>query len=107
MLSNWSVSRLHYPRTALSDTIIGAGAGALTSVVCQPVDVLRTRLVGQGQIKVYHGFAHGVQRILLDEGPLALWRGLAPSLILIVPQTAIAFATYEELKRFFKSSTSK
>ncbi|VDM31401.1 unnamed protein product [Hydatigera taeniaeformis] len=99
--SDWSVNRLHCNRTALNDAIAGGMAGGITTFVCQPIDVLRTRLAGQGYIKVYRGFSHGVQQMFVNEGLASFWRGLAPSLILIVPQNAIAFATYEGLKRWF------
>ncbi|KAL5107149.1 Mitochondrial thiamine pyrophosphate carrier [Taenia crassiceps] len=99
--SDWSVNRLHCNRTVVNDAIAGGMAGGITTLVCQPIDVLRTRLAGQGYVRVYRGFSHGVQQMLMNEGPTSFWRGLVPALILIVPQNAIAFATYEGLKRWF------
>ncbi|VDK35281.1 unnamed protein product [Taenia asiatica] len=99
--SDWSVNRHHCNRTAVNDAVSGGMAGGMTTFICQPIDVLRTRLAGQGYIRVYRGFFHGVQQMLVNEGPTSFWRGLAPSLILIVPQNAIAFATYGGLKRWF------
>ncbi len=37
--------------------------------------------------------------MLADEGVRGFWRGLAPAIMLIAPQTAIMFTTYEALKR--------
>lgn len=99
--SDWSANCLHCNRTAMNDAIAGGMAGGITTLICQPIDVLRTRLAGQGYIRVYRGFSHGVQQMLVNEGPTSFWRGLAPSLMLIVPQNAVAFATYEGLKRWF------
>ena len=33
-----------------------------------------------------------------QEGIISLWRGLSPTLLLTIPQTAIYFVTYEKLK---------
>ncbi|VDD76727.1 unnamed protein product [Mesocestoides corti] len=99
VIADWPALVNLNDRPVLKDTISGGMAGAVSTLFCQPIDVLRTRLVGQGQVKVYRGLAHGFQRILQDEGVLALWKGLVPSLLLIAPQIAISFATYEGIKR--------
>ncbi|TPP56856.1 Mitochondrial thiamine pyrophosphate carrier, partial [Fasciola gigantica] len=52
-------------------------------------------------IKTYASFLTGFAALIRTEGVAALWRGLGPSLVLIVPQTSITFATYEKLKRTF------
>ncbi|KAM3181610.1 hypothetical protein ACTXT7_014035 [Hymenolepis weldensis] len=104
-ITDWYVPNFQCQRTALNDAIAGAAAGAISTVICQPIDVVRTRLVGQGQFKVYHGVFHAVKRILLDEGSSGFFKGLSPSLFLILPQTAISFATYEKLKRAFNEIT--
>nr|CDS26064.1 mitochondrial thiamine pyrophosphate carrier [Hymenolepis microstoma] len=96
---------IHCQRAAVYDAVAGGAAGAISTVICQPIDVVRTRLVGQGQRKVYHGVCHAMKQILRDEGLPGFFKGLSPSLSLIVPQTAIAFATYEKLKRAFSEIT--
>ncbi|KAM7533153.1 hypothetical protein Aperf_G00000121062 [Anoplocephala perfoliata] len=106
MFTDWYVPHFQFERSALNDTIAGAGAGAISTGICQPIDVIRTRFVSQGSNKTYRGFCHAVQLIAVDEGLFAFWKGLAPSLILIVPQTAISFATYEKLKRAFNRITN-
>ncbi len=50
-------------------------------------------------MQVYNGITHGITRVLADEGVRGFWRGLAPAIMLIAPQTAIMFTTYEALKR--------
>ncbi|VDL91552.1 unnamed protein product [Schistocephalus solidus] len=107
--SELSLHYLHSLSSISTDLVCGSGAGLVSSVICQPLDVFRTRLAGQGSKKVYRGIFHGVGCILREEGFLAFWRGLTPALLLIVPQLALSFSIYEGVKRTCrpgKSSTS-
>ncbi|VDN98273.1 unnamed protein product [Rodentolepis nana] len=104
-ITDWYFPYIHCQKTALNDAAAGGAAGAISTVICQPIDVVRTRLVGQGHHKVYHGVCHAIKQILLDEGLSGFFKGLSPSLSLIVPQTALSFATYEKLKRTFSEIT--
>lgn len=45
-------------------------------------------------------------KIGTHEGPLALWRGLGPALVMTVPSTTIYFALYESLKGGLEDRTS-
>ncbi|GAA47751.1 Mitochondrial thiamine pyrophosphate carrier [Clonorchis sinensis] len=85
------------------DLIYGTVAGTIAMTLCQPLDVMRTRLVAQGQKRVYSGLVMGLLELVRNEGVLALWRGLGPSCVLIVPQTAVTFAAYEQLKRTYQN----
>nr|VZH97611.1 unnamed protein product [Spirometra erinaceieuropaei] len=100
--SELSARYLHSVPSTSRDLAFGSCAGVVSSVICQPLDVFRTRLAGQGCRKVYQGLLHGARCILREEGFLAFWRGLTPTLLLIVPQTALSFGIYEGLKRTFK-----
>uniref|UniRef100_A0A0X3PMZ3 Mitochondrial thiamine pyrophosphate carrier n=1 Tax=Schistocephalus solidus TaxID=70667 RepID=A0A0X3PMZ3_SCHSO len=107
--SELSLHYLHSLSSISTDLVCGSGAGLVSSVICQPLDVFRTRLAGQGSKKVYRGIFHGVGCIFREEGLLAFWRGLVPAFLLIVPQTALSFGIYEGVKRALKpgkSSTS-
>jgi solute carrier family 25 protein 39/40 len=37
-------------------------------------------------------------RIIRDEGPASMWRGLSPTLLIAVPQTVFYFVAYERLR---------
>ncbi|KAF4519831.1 hypothetical protein B566_EDAN006845 [Ephemera danica] len=75
--------------------ICGAGAGIAASVASHPVDVIRTRLIAQGEPKTYTGICHAFTSLVRHEGPLALFRGLTPSVLLIAPQIGAMFAFYQ------------
>ncbi|OON19029.1 hypothetical protein X801_05110, partial [Opisthorchis viverrini] len=53
-------------------------------------------------LAVYSGLVMGLLKLVRNEGVFALWRGLGPSCMLIVPQTAVTFAAYEQLKRTYQ-----
>jgi hypothetical protein len=74
----------------------GVAAGVATAAV-YPLDMVRTRLVGQKEPRVYRSMAHAVQTIFRSEGPLAFYKGLVPSLGQIVPGAAVQFGAYRVL----------
>ncbi|VDQ10124.1 unnamed protein product [Trichobilharzia regenti] len=78
----------------LGNFLCGCGAGTVAAVVTQPLDVLRTRFIAQGEPKTYSSISHAAVRIMTREGPRGFFRGLAPSLLLIAPQTGMQFAIY-------------
>jgi solute carrier family 25 (mitochondrial citrate transporter), member 1 len=79
--------------------IIGGLSGGLGPVVNNPLDVVKTRL--QKQIVVpdkppkYTGLIQASIVISQEEGVLALWKGITPRLLRIMPGQAITFMTYE------------
>jgi solute carrier family 25 (mitochondrial citrate transporter), member 1 len=67
--------------------------------VNNPLDVIKTRLQKQvvvpGKAPKYSGLLSGVAVIAREEGFFALWKGITPRLLRIVPGQAITFMTYE------------
>ena len=106
----------------LADNLGAAwAAGSLTSLLTNPLWLVKTRLQLQGQgagaggagaggagaggaggaaagMPPYRGMAHALASIARDEGVRGLYRGLAPALFL-VSHGMIQFALLEELKR--------
>ncbi|KAJ2614240.1 hypothetical protein H4S08_001809 [Coemansia sp. RSA 1365] len=92
----------------LKNSIAGAGAGCVSSVVTCPLDVVKTRLQYQGVLvkkyqksgyKPYKGTIGTLKRIVAEEGTRGLYRGLAPMMMGYLPTWGIYFAAYESLKR--------
>lgn len=89
----------------------GAIAGTTGQTVAYPFDVARRRLqvsgwsgvknlhAGQaGNAIVYTGMMDCFVRTVREEGFSALFKGLAPNYVKVVPSIAIAFVTYEQVK---------
>lgn len=85
------------------------------------MDVVKTRLQAQSQALSntstsattgnnlkhrYRGTVDAFRKIGSHEGPLALWRGLGPALVMTVPSTTIYFSLYEIMKHDFDSKLS-
>jgi len=83
--------------------LAGAAAGAVSVAATYPLDILRARLAVAQELpgdapRGQRGLA-GAARALVAEGGLrALYRGLLPTLVGILPYAGISFATYEALK---------
>ncbi|RLN74907.1 hypothetical protein BBJ28_00015184 [Nothophytophthora sp. Chile5] len=77
----------------------GALAGAVATIACYPIDLIRTRLATQLNSDIrYTGIRHAVQRIRAEEGARGLYRGMGATLMVTVPNLAINFTLYESLK---------
>nr|XP_010595186.1 mitochondrial dicarboxylate carrier [Loxodonta africana] len=73
-------------------------AGGCATFLCQPLDVLKTRLMNsKGE---YQGVFHcAVETAKL--GPLAFYKGLFPAGIRLVPHTVLTFVFLEQLRKHF------
>lgn len=78
--------------------IAGASAGAVSTTITYPLDLLRTRFAAQGRKKVYTSLLSAVMEIKRDEGLRGFFRGLGPGLSGIMPFMGIFFVTYERLR---------
>ena len=78
---------------------IGGFSGGLGPLVNNPLDVVKTRLqkqvVHKGKTPKYTGLLQACMVIAKEEGVLALWKGITPRLLRIMPGQAITFMTYE------------
>ena len=85
--------------TAKVRFISGAMAGASATMLCYPLDLVRTRLATQLDAQIqYRGIAHAFHRISTEEGLRGLFRGVGPTLGVAIPNLAINFTIYETLK---------
>lgn len=73
-------------------------AGGCATVLCQPLDVLKTRLMNsKGE---YQGVLH-CARETAKLGPLAFYKGLLPAGIRLMPHTMLTFVFLEQLRKHF------
>ncbi|CAF0776890.1 unnamed protein product [Didymodactylos carnosus] len=75
----------------------GAIAAGIAVCSCQPMDVLRTRFIGQGEPKIYKSYFHAIKTIWIREGIRGFYRGLIPAIALYAPISALTFGFYETL----------
>lgn len=86
---------------AAESFVAGASAGALSTALTYPLDLLRTRFAAQGRHRIYTSLRGAVVDIARDEGPRGFFRGLGPGLAQIVPYMGLFFVTYEHLRIAF------
>jgi hypothetical protein len=82
--------------TAL-ELVLGAAAGALTTLITTPVSVITTRQQTLPP-KEREGVVATCKSIIAEEGIQGLWRGIQPSLLLCV-NPAITYGSFEKIKQ--------
>jgi solute carrier family 25 citrate transporter 1 len=79
--------------------LVGGLAGGVGPLVNNPLDVVKTRMQKQvvhpGQEPKYNGLLRSCVIIAKEEGTRALWKGITPRLMRLMPGQAITFTTYE------------
>ncbi|KAM0069944.1 putative mitochondrial carrier protein [Helianthus debilis subsp. tardiflorus] len=93
----------------------GAVAGTIGQTVAYPLDVIRRRMqmggwknaasvvTGEGKSPLeYTGMIDAFRKTVRYEGFGALYKGLVPNSVKVVPSIAIAFVTYEVVKDVLK-----
>lgn len=83
--------------------IIGGIAGAGATIFSNPVDVIKTRLQLQGELKprfrqsvLYKGIAHGFYTVIKNDGVFALQRGLAAAMIFGFTMNSVRLGLYRK-----------
>lgn len=90
---------------ATVDLAYGSLSGMTATLASHPFDTIRTRLVGQGEPKIYSSSHDALKQVMRHEGFKGLYKGLKPNLILVAPQAGCTFFSYKVLKRLYKSVT--
>lgn len=87
--------------------VAGGGAGAIASAVANPTDLLKVRLQADGMAKDaegnllpkrYTGMVDAFGKVVKEEGVLALWTGVGPTVGRATALAAAELATYDEVK---------
>ncbi|GJP31802.1 hypothetical protein CLOM_g15080 [Closterium sp. NIES-68] len=84
----------------------GALAGATSTLVLYPLDVVRSRLTVAARSQ-YTGIGNALTTIVKQEGVPALYRGLGASLLSILPEAAITYGCFDLLKSAVQQSTGR
>ncbi|XP_041473870.1 mitochondrial thiamine pyrophosphate carrier-like [Lytechinus variegatus] len=82
--------------------VCGGVSGCVATLVSLPVDVLRTRLVSQGEPKIYKSISHALRSMYMEAGIRTFYKGLTPTMILLFPQTGFQFGFYALFTRIWK-----
>ncbi|XP_009105386.1 nicotinamide adenine dinucleotide transporter 2, mitochondrial isoform X1 [Brassica rapa] len=98
---------------SIRDTICNAGAGAAAGAIAAtfvcPLDVIKTRLQVHGLPETRRGsvIITSLGNILKKEGVRGMYRGLSPTIIVLLPNWAVYFSVYGKLKDLLQSSDGK
>lgn len=83
--------------------IAGAAAGITATVICLPLDTIRTKLVAPGG-EALGGVIGAFQYMIRTEGFFSLYKGLVPSIISMAPSGAVFYGVYDILKSAYLHS---
>lgn len=72
----------------------GALAGVTSTVICHPLETLQTRLA----VGAYKGVGDALTSIVAKEGPKALFGGLGPSIVGIIPYSGFNLGAYDGMR---------
>ncbi|KAL8475103.1 hypothetical protein ACS0TY_030762 [Phlomoides rotata] len=77
--------------------IAGAAAGITATVLCIPLDTIRTVMVAPGG-EALGGLIGTFRHMIQTEGIFSLYKGLVPSIISMAPSGAVFYGVYDILK---------
>ncbi|XP_068642810.1 probable mitochondrial adenine nucleotide transporter BTL3 [Aristolochia californica] len=83
--------------------LAGAAAGITATVLCLPMDTIRTQLVAPGG-EALGGVIGAFRHMIQTEGFFSLYKGLLPSIISMAPSGAVFYGVYDILKSAYLHS---
>ncbi|XP_037544353.1 mitochondrial dicarboxylate carrier isoform X2 [Nematolebias whitei] len=88
----------YFTDNILTHFLASVFAGGCATVLCQPLDVVKTRLMNSKleYRSVFHCLTETAKL-----GPKAFYKGLVPAAIRLIPQTVFTFIFLEQLKQHF------
>nr|GMC72054.1 adenine nucleotide transporter BT1, chloroplastic/mitochondrial-like [Ipomoea batatas] len=89
------------PKLPIPASLISGAVAGISSTICTyPLELLKTRLTIQRG--VYKNLLDALVKIVKEEGPAELYRGLTPSLIGVIPYAATNYFAYDTLRKAYK-----
>ncbi|TYI40609.1 hypothetical protein ES332_A02G175000v1 [Gossypium tomentosum] len=83
--------------------LAGAAAGITATLLCLPMDTIRTVMVAPGG-EALGGLIGAFRHMIQTEGFFSLYKGLVPSLISMAPSGAVFYGVYDILKSAYLHS---
>ncbi|RLV91194.1 Mitochondrial FAD carrier protein FLX1 [Spathaspora sp. JA1] len=83
-----------------------ACAGLSTSLITNPLWVLKTRILGSSRMDGYKGLIDGIQKMVTQEGVRSFYKGTIPSLFQVF-QASLQFTFYDNLKAMIISAKNQ
>ncbi|CAK9442185.1 uncharacterized protein LODBEIA_P59280 [Lodderomyces beijingensis] len=92
---------VHFASDTLTYFTSSTLAGLTTSVITNPIWVLKTRILGEsrGEPGAYRSLADGVRKMLRREGVASFWKGAIPSMFQVF-QASLQITIYDQLKNY-------
>ncbi|XP_039170909.1 LOW QUALITY PROTEIN: adenine nucleotide transporter BT1, chloroplastic/mitochondrial-like [Eucalyptus grandis] len=89
------------PKLPLPASLVAGACAGVSSTICTyPLELVKTQLTVQRG--VYDGMFDAFLKIVRDEGPAELYRGLTPSLIGVIPYAATNYFAYDTLRKAYR-----
>ncbi|KAH3682810.1 hypothetical protein WICPIJ_006216 [Wickerhamomyces pijperi] len=91
----------------MSEPKPGAVAGVSEILVMYPLDVVKTRIqlqVGTGAQAEYSGVVDCFTKIIKNEGPSRLYKGITAPILMEAPKRATKFAANDEFSKIYKTA---
>ncbi|ETW04439.1 hypothetical protein H310_04713 [Aphanomyces invadans] len=98
----WRWPEHKHQLNSLDHLVIGSWSGAIAQLVSYPFDSVKKRLQAD-TAKRYTGMLDCLDKVVREEGAVALYRGTLPNMVRVVPYAAVMFASYEAAKDFLSS----
>ncbi|XP_021284397.1 probable mitochondrial adenine nucleotide transporter BTL3 [Herrania umbratica] len=83
--------------------VAGAAAGMTATVLCLPLDTIRTKIVAPGG-EALGGVIGAFRHMIQTEGFFSLYKGLVPSIVSMAPSAAVFYGVYDMLKSAYLHS---
>uniref|UniRef100_A0A2P2J4T5 Mitochondrial adenine nucleotide transporter BTL3 n=1 Tax=Rhizophora mucronata TaxID=61149 RepID=A0A2P2J4T5_RHIMU len=99
-LLKWSGSE---EATNFERFVAGAAAGITATLLCLPMDTIRTKMVAPGG-EVLGGVIGTFRHMIQTEGFSSLYKGLLPSILSMAPSGAVYYGVYDILKSAYLRS---
>lgn len=93
----------HENTTNFERFVAGAAAGITATVLCLPLDTIRTKIVAPGG-EALGGVIGAFRHMIQTEGFFSLYKGLLPSILSVAPSGAVFYSVYDILKTAYLHS---